>query len=65
MADVEVPFDDNTTDNAVLLLAAAEELGLDAHVVRTSESAFIVPDEVHERAFPKPKPVKKSTPKKK
>lgn len=64
--DVEVPFDDNATDTAVLLLAAAEDLGLDPHVVRTYEGAFVVPKEVHDKAFPPAKKAaaKKSAPKK-
>ena len=48
---IEVAFDESTEDNAVLLLAAAEELGLDVHVVRTSEGAFFVPEEVYHKAF--------------
>lgn len=50
--EVTVPFDDSTTDNAVLLLAAAEELGLDPAVVRTTEGSFVVPKDVHDKAFP-------------
>jgi hypothetical protein len=39
------------SDNAILLLAAAEELGLDASVVRTSTTGgFDVPKEVAEKA---------------
>ena len=37
-------------DNAILLLAAAEELDLDPAVVATSEDAFMVPPEVAEKA---------------
>jgi hypothetical protein len=63
MADeVTVPFGDNTADNAVLLLAAAEELGLGQEVVRTTEGSFVVPKEVHDKAFPPP--AKKATKKK-
>lgn len=51
VSNVEVPFDDKTADNAVLLLAAAEELGLGPEVVRTSEGAFVVPEEVRDKAF--------------
>jgi hypothetical protein len=50
--EVKVPFDANPTDQAVLLLAAAEELDLGPSAVKTSEGAFIVPEEVHQRAFP-------------
>jgi hypothetical protein len=51
VTDVEVPFD-NPGDQAVLLLAAAEELDLGAGAVKTSEGKFIVPEEVYQRAFP-------------
>lgn len=51
--DVTVPFDENQQDNAVLLLAAAEELGLGPGAVRTSEGAFVVPEEVRDKAFAK------------
>jgi hypothetical protein len=60
---VEVPFDDNNADNATLLLAAAEDLGLDPSVVQTTEGAFLVPQEVHDEAFGK-KAAKKSASKK-
>lgn len=50
---VEIPFGDKNAENATLLLAAAEELGLDPHVVRTVEGGFSVPKEVHDKAFPK------------
>jgi hypothetical protein len=39
-----------TRDNAVLLLAAAQELGLDPGVVRTYEGGFGAPDEVLDKA---------------
>ena len=40
-----------TSDNAVLLLEAAENLGLDASTVRTSsEGYFTVPQEVADKA---------------
>lgn len=61
MADVEVPYGDNATDTAVLLLEAAQRLGLEPSVVRTSSkgSAFFVPEEVSKVAFePEEKPVK-------
>ena len=62
---VEVPFDDNPTDQAVLLLAAAEELDLDQSVVATGEGMFVVPQEVHDKAFGKKKaPAKKAAAKK-
>jgi hypothetical protein len=56
---VEVPFD-NPKDQAILLLAAAEDLGLDADVVRTTEGGFSVPQEVHDKAYPPKKKSKKS-----
>lgn len=77
---VEVPFGEKPGDTATLLLAAAQELGLDASVVRTrpTKRLFIVPEEVSERAFgaredegedktgqePKKAPAKKSAAKK-
>jgi hypothetical protein len=39
-----------SSDNAILLLAAAQELDLPAHVVETTEGAFIVPAAVAEKA---------------
>lgn len=40
-------------ENAILLLAAAEELKLDPSVVRTTgEGYFLVPQEVADKAFP-------------
>lgn len=51
MSDTEVPFGDDISDQAVLLLAAAQELDLPAEVVRTGSAVFIAPDEVVERAF--------------
>jgi len=46
----EVPFGDSASDTAVLLLAAAEALGLDQGVVKTGTGVFIVPTEVAEAA---------------
>src|SRR3954471_9000292 len=43
---VEVPFGDNPSETATLLLAAAEELGRDASEVRTSAGVFLVPEEI-------------------
>jgi hypothetical protein len=43
---VEVPFGDRPSDTATLLLAAAEELGREAHEVRTTAGAFLVPQEI-------------------
>lgn len=61
---VEVPFGDNASETATLLLAAAEELGLDQRVVGTSESGFLVPGEVKDKAFGQAKPTKKAAAKK-
>jgi len=66
--DVEVPFNDNPSDQAVLLLAAAEELGHGPAVVKTGNGTFIVPQDVHDKAFgddssvteEEPKPTKKA-----
>ena len=48
---IEVPLGNNATDTAVLLLAAAQELGLPPAVITTTSGAFQVPQEVHDRAF--------------
>jgi hypothetical protein len=73
VTDVEVPFSgENTGDDAVLLLAAAEELGFGQSAVRTTAGAFVVPEEVRDKAFakdepeeaPKKAPAKKTTAKK-
>lgn len=50
---VEVPFGSDPSEQATLLLAAAEDLGLDQAVVGTQEGAFLVPQEVHDQAFGK------------
>jgi hypothetical protein len=47
---VEVQFGDKPGDTAVLLLAAAETLGLEQSVVKTGTGVFIVPPEVAEEA---------------
>lgn len=48
---VEVPFGDKPSETATLLLAAAEELDLDANVVGTSDNGiFRVPQEVADQA---------------
>jgi hypothetical protein len=57
---VEVLFNDNPSEQATLLLAAAEDLGLDPGVVGTTEGAFVVPQEVHDKAFGSPEPEKKT-----
>lgn len=50
--ETEVEYGENASDTATLLLAAAEELGLDAGVVRTAEGKFVVPKDVNDKAFP-------------
>lgn len=52
MSEDKVKVPGLTEDNAVLLLAAAEELGLDPRtvVVSPSEGAFVVPSEVADKA---------------
>lgn len=52
-SEVEVEYGEKPSDTAVLLLAAAEELGLSADVVKTREGGFLVPAEVNEQAFGK------------
>lgn len=50
---VEVPFGEKPGDTATLLLAAAQELGLNSSLVQTrpTKHLFVVPEEVYERAF--------------
>lgn len=60
---VEVPFGDNPSEQATMLLAAAEDLGLDQSVVRTQEGAFLVPPEVNDKVN-QPKSPKKTARKK-
>jgi hypothetical protein len=55
---IEVPFGENASETATLLLAAAEDLGLDQGVVATREGSFVVPTEVHDKAFGKNEPKK-------
>lgn len=59
--EVEVEYGESAADTAVLLLAAAEELGLEPYVVRTtSDRVFLVPQEVKDKVFTKAGNVKKS-----
>lgn len=52
MSDVEVPYEGKAKDKAILLLAAAEDLGLEPGVVRTNGAgAFHAPEEVVNKAF--------------
>ena len=48
--DVTVPFAGKAQENATLLLAAAEDLDQDVSVVRTIGGAFIVPQDVADKA---------------
>lgn len=48
MSDVEI--EGRSRDTAVLLLAAAEDLGLDPSVVRTTTNGYVVPEEVAKKA---------------
>lgn len=61
---VEVEFGDDPGEQAVLLLAAAEELGLEQSVVRTGSRVFVVPEEVRDKAF-STEPEEKKAPAKK
>ena len=70
---VKVPYEGKASDKAVLLLAAAQELGVDSRVVQAQSGHFLVPAEVADQAFAPPKEekpavkktaAKKSTPKK-
>lgn len=63
MSDVKV--EGLTSDNAILLLAAAEELKLSPSVVRTTEGHFLAPQAVVDKAGLNPdKAAKKTAPKK-
>jgi len=62
MTDVHI--EGRGRDKAVLLLAAAEDLGLDASVVRTTTNGYLVPEEIA-KALDEPKaPAKKTVAKK-
>lgn len=66
MDEVSVEFGDVPSETATLLLAAAEELGLDASVVRvSSDGGFLVPEEVAKKAKIDDEPAKKAPAKKK
>ena len=64
MGEVRVEFGDDLSEQATLLLAAAEDLDLDQSVVRTEEGAFVVPEEVADKAGVGEKPAKKAAAKK-
>jgi len=50
MGDVSVFYGDSAQDTATLLLAAADEAGEDASVVRTVTGGFIVPEDIAKKA---------------
>lgn len=62
---VEVPYGDKDSDNAVLLLAAAQELDLPPSVITTTGQGFVVPKEVHDKAFGNEKKTEAKAPAKK
>jgi hypothetical protein len=47
---VEVPFEGQAKDRAILLLAAAEDLGKDPQAIQTRTGSFYVDPEVAEKA---------------
>jgi hypothetical protein len=49
MAD-DVEVEGKTSEIATILLEAAEKLGLDPGVVRTSDDGFVVPKDVYKKA---------------
>lgn len=66
MADVTIPFGPDNHDNAVLLIAAAEKLGVPRSQVRTKIGAFVVDEKVAaEAGLGEKKPAKKAAPAKK
>lgn len=50
MTDIHVPWGEDASDTATLLLAAAEVLELPPEVVRTTSDGFLAPEEVAEKA---------------
>lgn len=62
MTDVQI--EGRSRDTAILLLAAAEDLGLDASVVRTTTTGYIVPEDVA-KAYEGEEPAAKKAPAKK
>lgn len=48
--EVEVEFGDDPAETATLLLAAAEEAGVDQSVVRTGTGVFYVPASIAKKA---------------
>ena len=66
MSDVTVEYGDNRQETAILLLAAAEELGVDQSSIRTTRDGYVVSEEVRDKAFGsgEKKPAKKAAAKK-
>lgn len=58
---IEVPFDENPGDQAVLLLAAAEEMKRDPGEVATVTGGFMVPEDIAVKAGLVKKPAKSET----
>lgn len=56
---VEIEYD-NPNEQAVLLLAAADDLGITQLVVETTTKGFRVPQEVYDKAFGKSKAAAKA-----
>lgn len=48
--EATVQYGESASDTATLLLAAAEDLDLPVHVVRTTLGAFLVPEDVAKKA---------------
>lgn len=67
MGTVHIPFDSASSDNAVLLLAAAEELELGPDAVATTSDGFEVDEALAKKAgvvYAKDEPAKKAPAKK-
>jgi ribonuclease E len=65
MGDVTIDFGEKNSENAILLLGAAEALGLPATSVRTGQGKFVVSEEIAVEAGLLPgKPAKKAAAKK-
>ena len=53
---VGIPYGPKPTEQAILLLAAAEEMGLPADVINIGGNGFVAPAQVAERAFDNAEP---------
>lgn len=60
----DVIIEGRSKDNAILLIAAAREIGADETLVRTTTSGYIVPEEIAAAAFPTEKAEEKAPAKK-